>query len=246
MHGCVCICVSRPKQRLMSEGSSCNVSMFAFGSRFYYTESRLHRCIQHFFSWQNILLCIRTASSSVLDSIVRLVSLPPEGAACITRGPGYADVEAPCRKRQCCSTQSRRQSLSCSPSVRRARPPVGVHSTAEQLLQTTTVWEWLNTVVLQSEALLTKAGKQGSRSDHRAGEDQNHGISKEHTRRVAYIWKQPAHFTSMKKEFGDCTSRFSLCFCFSSSGGGCRRSMSLERTCSDRGQRHSRRAYKRH
>ena len=34
-----------------------------------------------------------------------------------------------------------------------------------------------------------------------------------------YIWKQPAHFTSMKNEFGDCTRRFSLCFCFSRSAG---------------------------
>lgn len=33
--------------------------------------------------------------------------------------------------------------------MRRALPPVGVHSTAEQLLQTTTVWLWLKTVVLQ-------------------------------------------------------------------------------------------------
>ena len=31
-----------------------------------------------------------------------------------------------------------------------ALPPVGVQSTAEQLLQTTTLWEWLNTVVLRS------------------------------------------------------------------------------------------------
>ncbi len=30
-----------------------------------------------------------------------------------------------------------------------ALPPVGVQSTAEQLLHTTTLWEWLNTVVLQ-------------------------------------------------------------------------------------------------
>lgn len=37
------------------------------------------------------------------------------------------------------------------PSVRRARPPVGVQSTAEQLLQTTTVWEWLKTVVLHGQ-----------------------------------------------------------------------------------------------
>lgn len=34
------------------------------------------------------------------------------------------------------------------PSVRRALPPVGVQSTDEQLLQTTTVCEWLKTVVL--------------------------------------------------------------------------------------------------
>lgn len=33
-------------------------------------------------------------------------------------------------------------------------PPVGVHSTAEQLLQTTTLWEWLNTVVLHSTSAL--------------------------------------------------------------------------------------------
>ena len=34
------------------------------------------------------------------------------------------------------------------PSVSLALPPVGVQSTAEQLLHTTTLWEWLNTVVL--------------------------------------------------------------------------------------------------
>merc|ERR1719219_3355790 len=33
--------------------------------------------------------------------------------------------------------------------------------------------------------------------------------------KTVVIWKQPGHFTSMKKEFGDCTSRFSLCFCSS-------------------------------
>lgn len=37
------------------------------------------------------------------------------------------------------------------PSVRRARPPVGVHSTVEQLPHSTTVWECENTVVLQSK-----------------------------------------------------------------------------------------------
>lgn len=36
----------------------------------------------------------------------------------------------------------------------------------------------------------------------------------------------------MKKEFGDCTSLVSLCLLFSSWEGGCRRSMSLESTCS--------------
>ena len=36
-----------------------------------------------------------------------------------------------------------------APSVRRALPPVGVQRTAEQLEQTTTVCEWLKTVVLQ-------------------------------------------------------------------------------------------------
>ena len=43
--------------------------------------------------------------------------------------------------------------------MRRALPPVGVQSTAEQLLQTTTVWLWLKTVVLQHR-------KQPGVSDH--------------------------------------------------------------------------------
>jgi hypothetical protein len=33
---------------------------------------------------------------------------------------------------------------------------VGVHSTAEQLLQTTTVWLWLKTVVLQAQGMNVK------------------------------------------------------------------------------------------
>lgn len=77
------------------------------------------------------------------------------------------------------------------PSVRRAWPPVGWHRTAEQLPHNTTVWEWLNTVVML---------------------------------------KHPWHLTSMKKELGDWTRRFNLCFFFSSSAGGCSKSMSLERT----------------
>lgn len=39
--------------------------------------------------------------------------------------------------------------ISSSPSVRRAFPPVGTHRTVLQLVHTTTVWEWLNTVVLR-------------------------------------------------------------------------------------------------
>jgi hypothetical protein len=43
--------------------------------------------------------------------------------------------------------------------------------------------------------------------------------------------KHPWHLTSMKNEFGDCTSRLSLCFRFSNSEGGCNKSISLESTC---------------
>lgn len=49
--------------------------------------------------------------------------------------------------------------------------------------------------------------------------------------RRAHIWKQPWHLTSMKNELGLWTRRFSLCERFSSSAGGCRRSMSACRTC---------------
>ena len=41
------------------------------------------------------------------------------------------------------------------------------------------------------------------------------------------ILKQPGHFTSMKKEFGDCTKRLSLCFRFSSLAEGWRRSRTM-------------------
>lgn len=49
------------------------------------------------------------------------------------------------------------------PSVRRALPPVGLHSRAEQLLHTTTVWLWLKTVVLRGTE--SRVGK--SHSQHR-------------------------------------------------------------------------------
>ena len=39
--------------------------------------------------------------------------------------------------------------------------------------------------------------------------------------------KQPGHFTSMKKELGDCTKRLSLCFRFSSLAEGWRRSRTM-------------------
>ena len=45
---------------------------------------------------------------------------------------------------------NRQQASPGAPSVSRALPPVGVHSTAEQLLHTTTVCEWLKTVVLRT------------------------------------------------------------------------------------------------
>ena len=44
--------------------------------------------------------------------------------------------------------------------------------------------------------------------------------------RTVVMLKQPGHLTSMKKELGDCTSRFSLCRRCSSSLGGCSRSTS--------------------
>ncbi len=45
-----------------------------------------------------------------------------------------------------------------APSVSRARPPVGWHSTAEQPLHSTTVWLWLNTVVMLKQPCSPEAG----------------------------------------------------------------------------------------
>ncbi|RUS34994.1 hypothetical protein BC938DRAFT_477088 [Jimgerdemannia flammicorona] len=39
------------------------------------------------------------------------------------------------------------------PSVRRARPPVGWHKTVAQLPHSTTVWAWLNTVVMLKQPM---------------------------------------------------------------------------------------------
>ena len=114
-----------------------------------------------------------------------------------------------------------------APSVRRALPPVGVQRTAEQLEHTTTVCEWLKTVVLQAHARCLSR-------DNAVGLRQALNCQRKATYmhvQMAYIWKQPWHFTSMKKLLGDWTSRLVLCFCFSRSAGGCSRSMSLDSTC---------------
>ena len=59
-------------------------------------------------------------------------------------------------------------------------------------------------------------------------------IEHEPQRTVVCAWlntvvmlKQPGHFTSMKKELGDCTKRLSLCFRFSSLAEGWRRSRTM-------------------
>lgn len=86
-----------------------------------------------------------------------------------------------------------------APSVRRARPPVGVQSTDEQLLQTTTVWEWLNTVVLQDKILYQPSVQMA----FPYAQKENILVIVSISKLEAYIWKQPAHLTSMKKELGD-------------------------------------------
>ena len=45
--------------------------------------------------------------------------------------------------------------------------------------------------------------------------------------KTVVMLKQPGHFTSMKKELGDCTNRLSLCFRFSSEAEGWRRSRTM-------------------
>ena len=45
--------------------------------------------------------------------------------------------------------------------------------------------------------------------------------------KTVVMLKQPGHFTSMKKELGDCTNRLSLCFRFSSLAEGWRRSRTI-------------------
>ena len=55
-----------------------------------------------------------------------------------------------------------------SPSVKRARPPVGWHSTALQLPHSTTVWLWLNTVVmLKHPCGCGRATRRGERPERR-------------------------------------------------------------------------------
>ncbi len=77
----------------------------------------------------------------------------------------------------CCRLQARHQlehvqpflplchpAAAVSPSVRRALPPVGTHSTVLQLGHTTTVWLWLNTVVLRASQVGSAAGGRGERA----------------------------------------------------------------------------------
>lgn len=57
-----------------------------------------------------------------------------------------------------------------SPSVRRARPPVGWHSTAEHEPQTTTDCEWLKTVVMLKQPWESERGAvQHAYTHHQSG-----------------------------------------------------------------------------
>ena len=116
------------------------------------------------------------------------------------------------------------------PSVSRALPPVGTHSTVLQLGHTTTVCEWLNTVVLQSiDRRMAVCQRHCWIEDPRLNPPANH--HRQAGCPCAHMVKQPWHFTSMKYELGDSTNRLSLWLCFSTSAGGCSRSMSHESTC---------------
>lgn len=112
------------------------------------------------------------------------------------------------------------------PSVSLALPPVGVQSTVWQLGHSTTVCEWLNTVVLWGWAQVIEGSLHAHHSPIQAAPCVK-ASSITHT----YMLKQPWHLTSMKYELGDCTKRFSLCLRFSTSGEGLRRSISHASTC---------------
>ena len=92
-----------------------------------------------------------------------------------------------------------------SPSVRRARPPVGVHSTEEQLPHRTTVCECENTVVLRTRWATWERGREGERvcfGVRLVGRPKsNCCFFLAHT----HMLKHPWHLTSMKKLFGLCT-----------------------------------------
>jgi len=114
-----------------------------------------------------------------------------------------------------------------APSVKRARPPVGWHSTALQLPQSTTVWLWLNTVVIVKHPWWWEG-----RTEREHGATTACAAALSSRSSASSLTKQVRtwHLTSMKKLFGDCTSLFSLCFRFSNSAGGFSRSKSAAST----------------
>lgn len=105
-----------------------------------------------------------------------------------------------------------------APSVSRALPPVGWHSTLAHEPQMTTVCACENTVVIAKQPA-RHAAVSGAFWRTRQMESGGGG--------------SPGHLTSMKYEFGDCTSRLSLWLRFSDSGSGFRRSMARVCRASD-------------
>lgn len=79
----------------------------------------------------------------------------------------------------------------------RALPPVGTHSTALQLGHTTTVCEWLNTVVLRVWDDREEVSRE-QRVDTFAPKPRHERSSRCRTPRGTHIVKHPWHFTSMK------------------------------------------------
>ena len=75
-------------------------------------------------------------------------------------------LAAPGGQRCTAAPVRRRRTAACAPSVRRAFPPVGTQSTVLQLGHTTTVCEWLNTVVLRGRGRGERGGVSSRRGAH--------------------------------------------------------------------------------